>query len=176
VTGILAEHHLPVNVTLADAAPVMAACDAGLVTSGTATLQAVLAGMPHAVVYKLDKLSWWFAFNILKPLVMDKDLHVAIANVLAISQEKLPEGPIQELHAAGFSIHCLECRRPLLVPELLQDYATPESLASWLDQFRSSPELRSATLRGFGHIRAMLTPKPDGMTPGRVVLECLDGK
>ena len=59
----------------------MAACDCGLVTSGTATLQAALAEMPHAVIYVLDRFSWWLAIRILKPLVMDKDIHVAIANV-----------------------------------------------------------------------------------------------
>ena len=73
----------------------MAACDSGLVTSGTATLQAALAGMPHAVAYKLDQFTWLLAIKVLKPLVMDKDIHVAIANVLAINMEKQGKGTSQ---------------------------------------------------------------------------------
>ena len=94
VNEIVSTHEIPVRVQSADAAIVMAACDSGLVTSGTATLQAALAGMPHAVVYKLDRFTWLLAIKVLKPLVMDKDLHVAIANVLAINLEKQGEGPL----------------------------------------------------------------------------------
>ncbi len=50
-----------IEVHHAEASAIMAASDCGLVTSGTATLQAALAEMPHVVVYALDRLTWLFA-------------------------------------------------------------------------------------------------------------------
>jgi len=163
-----------VQVSSTEAARLMAACDSGLVTSGTATLQAALVGMPHAVAYKLDRFTWLLASKVLKPLVMDKDLHVAIGNVLAISREKEAAGPLQEMLQEGYHIPCLECGRPLFVPELLQDNASPGKLAQWLIRFRSEPPLREATIRGFQRLREMLTPEREDRTPAAVVLEFLD--
>ena len=129
VNEIVSQHRVPVVVQSSDTVQIMAACDSGLVTSGTATLQATLAGMPHAVAYKLDQFTWLLAIKVLKPLVMDKDIHVAIANVLAINMEKQGKGPLKEVEGGGFGINCRGCGRPLFVPELLQDNVTPENLA-----------------------------------------------
>jgi lipid-A-disaccharide synthase len=161
-----------VGVHPLEAARLMAASDSGLVTSGTATLQAALAGMPHAVIYKVDPFTWWFALRVLKPLVMEKDVHLAIANVLAIEKEK-EGGPIKELADAGFSIPCDECGRPLLVPELLQGAATPETLAEWLMRLRTEESLRQAMIRGFRQIRSMLEQPKDGRTAAGIVLDML---
>lgn len=158
VNDILAGHKLHVEVLSADAAQIMAASDCGLVTSGTATLQAALAGMPHAVVYIIDPYTWWLALNILKPLMMDKDLHLAIANVLAIDEQKRGSGPIVEMLQAGIEIPCLECGRPLFVPEILQDEATPEELAVWLTRFRHDDTFRLTMEKGFRQIREILSP------------------
>ncbi len=174
VEAILSEYPaVPVRVHDTEASLVMTACDCGLVTSGTATLQAALAEMPHAVVYVLDSLTWWFALRILKPLVMEKDIHVAIANVLAIHGESLGGGPIKELLDKGIQIACHECGRPLFVPELLQYNATPEKLAGWLERFTSDRSLRSATIRGFKQIREMLTPPAEHQTAARIVLDMI---
>lgn len=163
ITEILAECGERVEITSQPAAQVMAACDSGLVTSGTATLQAALVGLPHAVVYVLGRPSWLLATKLLKPLVMDKDLHVAIANVLAIHEESKEEGPIRTMLDAGFNIACLECGRPLLVPELLQHWAAPETMARWLKDFRTDRDLREAMKAGFRQIRSMLvSPRQQG--------------
>lgn len=176
VNDILSSFKLPVRVCGEEAWRVMGACDSGLVTSGTATLQAALVGLPHAVVYKLDKFSWLLATKILKPLVMDQDIHVAMANVLAIKSEKKGPGLISEMIQSGFQVDCKECGRPLLVPELLQGQASPANLAHWLIRFRSEDGLRSAMRRGFDQVRAMLTPKRNGPTPASVVNECLQAR
>ena len=176
VQDILSSYPIKVDVRSTDAFTVMAAADCGLVTSGTATLQAALAQMPHAVVYMLDGLTWWFALNVLKPLVMDRDIHVAIANVLAINKEKEGPGPIQEMLDAGIRIPCQECGRPLFVPELLQYEVTPENLAAWLTRFREEAPLREAMIRGFQQIRHMLNPSSVGQSAAAIVLEHLDGK
>lgn len=174
VGEILAGYDIPVRVHSAEAPRVMGACDAGLVTSGTATLQAALARMPHAVVYVVDKWTWHLAIKVLKPLVMDKDIHVAIANVLSIaSQKETNGGPIKEMLDAGCHIPCQECGRPLFVPEILQDHATPEFLAQWLLRFKEEEPLRNATLRGFDLLRGMLAPPKGDRNAAKIVLECL---
>ena len=174
VQDILSRYKVKVDVRSTDAFHLMAAADCGLVTSGTATLQAALAEMPHAVVYMLDALSWWFALNVLKPLVMDEDIHVAIANVLAINKEKEGHGPIQEMLDAGFKIPCQECGRPLFVPEILQYQATPENLAGWLTRFSQESALRAAMIRGFRQIRTMLDPATARQSAASIVIEYLD--
>lgn len=174
VENILAGYDIPVKVHAVEAPRVMGACDSGLVTSGTATLQAALARMPHVVVYILDRFTWLLAIRVLKPLVMDKDLHVAIANVLSIAAEKETHGgPIKEMLDAGHHIACQECGRPLFVPEVLQDHATPERLAEWLLRFKSDESLRAATLRGFDLLRGMLAPPEGDHNAAKIVLECL---
>jgi lipid-A-disaccharide synthase len=173
VEAILSEYKVPVTVHSAEAATIMAACDCGLVTSGTATLQAALAEMPHAVVYVLDRFSWWLAIRILKPLVMDKDIHVAMANVLAIHRDKIGDGPIKRMLENGFNIACNECGRPLFVPELLQHHATPRNLAKWLERFTSDQSLRRATIEGFKEIRKMLIPPAGDITAAKMVLEAI---
>ncbi|MGA9647319.1 MAG: lipid-A-disaccharide synthase [Candidatus Korobacteraceae bacterium] len=175
VMEIASQYEVPVVVQSAEASRIMAACDSGLVTSGTATLQAALAGLPHAVVYKLDRLSWLLAIKVLKPLVMDKDIHVAIANVLAINLEKQGKGPLCETTETGFGINCQECGRPLFVPELLQDNVTPENLAAWLMRFRSEQPLRDFMTRGFKEIRNTLTLSEERPNAARIVLDCIQG-
>jgi lipid-A-disaccharide synthase len=174
VEEIVSGHAVPVTVLPVEAAKVMAAAHCGLVTSGTATLQAALAEMPHVVVYMVDRVTWWLGLNVLKPLLMDKDIHLAIANVLAIKREKEGLGPIQEMLNAGFRIPCQECGRPLFVPEILQHHVTPENLAGWLIRLSSEPALREATGRGFRQIREMLTPPQETPSAAHVVLDLLD--
>lgn len=176
VHNILESYDIRVSVHNIEAARLMAACDSGLVTSGTATLQAALAGMPHVVAYKLDSFSWILASKILKPLVMEEDIHVAIANVLAIKSEKQGGGPIKEMIDSGYHVACQECGRPLFVPELLQDKASPENLAEWLVRFRSEDGLRAAMVRGFDQLRRMLEPEQPSLTPAAVIMECLQGR
>ena len=174
VKEILSQYAVRVEVHNAEAAAIMAASDCGLVTSGTATLQAALTGMPHAVVYALDRFTWLLASKVLKPLVMDKDVHVAIANVLAINDEKEGKGPIKLMLEAGHRITCQECGRPLFVPELLQNQATPAKMAKWLLQFRSDDSLRETMIRGFSWMRQSLNPSQSGRTAAETVLEFID--
>jgi lipid-A-disaccharide synthase len=173
VNEIVSQHEVRVTVQAVEAPRIMAACDSGLVTSGTATLQAALAGMPHAVVYKLDRLTWLLAIKVLKPLVMDKDIHVAIANVLAINLEKQGKGPLGRAKGEDFGITCQECGRPLFVPELLQDNVTPENLAAWLMRFRAEAPLRDYMTKGFKEIRNTLTLSEEWPSAARIILDCV---
>ncbi|MDF0730522.1 lipid-A-disaccharide synthase [Pseudomonas entomophila] len=90
---------LPLTLLDGQSHQALAACDAVLIASGTATLEALLYKRPMVVAYRLAGLTYW----ILKRMV--KSPYVSLPNLLA--------------------------QRPL-VPELLQDAATPEALASTL--------------------------------------------
>ena len=96
---MLVGRDLPVTLLDGQSHQALAACDAVLIASGTATLEALLYKRPMVVAYRLAPLTYW----ILKRMV--KSPYVSLPNLLA--------------------------QRPL-VPELLQDAATPEALAQAL--------------------------------------------
>lgn len=80
------------------------AADCAVVASGTATLEAALAGCPTVLVYRVGRLLGWFARMVIKGI-----RHVGLANIIA---EK-----------SG-----VECP----MPELLQDDFTEEAVVSHL--------------------------------------------
>ncbi len=96
---MLAGRDLPLTLLDGRSHQALAACDAVLIASGTATLEALLYKRPMVVAYRLAPLTYW----ILKRLV--KSPYVSLPNLLA---------------------------QRLLVPELLQDAATPDALAQTL--------------------------------------------
>ena len=87
----------------------MAAADAVLVASGTATLEAALLKRPMVITYKVSKLSYW----VLKRRAYQPFL--GLPNILAGEQ---------------------------VVPELIQDAATPESLCEALLTLIQDDEVR----------------------------------
>lgn len=99
VEQLLEGRDLPVTLLDGRSHVALAACDAVLIASGTATLEALLYKRPMVVAYRLAPVTYW----ILKRLV--KSPYVSLPNLLA---------------------------QRMLVPELLQDAATPEALAQAL--------------------------------------------
>jgi lipid-A-disaccharide synthase len=73
-----------VQLTDGDAVHALAACDAAAVCSGTATLEAALAGRPFVVVYRGNPLSWYLLFLFIRVE------HASIVNLLA-GREIVPE-------------------------------------------------------------------------------------
>lgn len=96
---MLAGRNLPLTLLDGQSHEALAACNAVLIASGTATLEALLYKRPMVVAYSVAPLT----FRILKRMV--KSPYVALPNLLA--------------------------QRPL-VPELLQEAATPEAMAQLL--------------------------------------------
>ncbi|PRA29362.1 lipid-A-disaccharide synthase [Pseudomonas poae] len=96
IETLLEGRHLPLTLLDGQSHLALAACDAVLIASGTATLEALLYKRPMVVAYRLAPLTFW----ILKRMV--KSPYISLPNLLA---------------------------QRLLVPELLQDDATPEALA-----------------------------------------------
>jgi lipid-A-disaccharide synthase len=90
---------LPVTLLDGQSHLALAACDAVLIASGTATLEALLYKRPMVVAYRVAPLTFW----ILKRMV--KSPYISLPNLLA---------------------------QRLLVPELLQEAATPQALVDTL--------------------------------------------
>ena len=96
---MLVGRDLPLTLLNGRSHEALAACDAVLIASGTATLEALLYKRPMVVAYKVAALT----YVILKRMV--KSPYISLPNLLA---------------------------ERLLVPELIQDAATAESLAQLL--------------------------------------------
>ena len=91
---------------------VLAACDATLIASGTATLEAALFKRPMVIAYRMGAMSWhWMRRKRLQPWV-------GLPNILS---------------------------GEFVVPEFLQDQATPQALADatmyWLDCKAADPSV-----------------------------------
>lgn len=96
---MLAGRDLPLTLLNGQSHVALAACDAVLIASGTATLEALLYKRPMIVAYRVAPLT----FKILSRMV--KSPYISLPNLLA---------------------------ERLLVPEMIQDAATPEALAQLL--------------------------------------------
>jgi lipid-A-disaccharide synthase len=114
---------LPVQVLFGHARLALQACDAAIVASGTATLEAALARCPMVITYRLNPLTY--------RMVMRKALlpYFGLPNIL-----------------------CGE----FVVPELLQDDATPANLAQALGNLLDSREARSRMRERFARLHASL--------------------
>ncbi len=107
---------LPLTLMTGNSHQAIAACDAALVASGTATLEVALFKKPMVISYRMNPASW----QILR--LMAYQPWVGLPNVMA---------------------------REFLVPELLQDRATPASLASALWAQISNDQNRQRLRRRF---------------------------
>lgn len=99
IEQMLVGRDLPLTLLNGRSHEALAACDAVLIASGTATLEALLYKRPMVVAYKVAPMT----YRILKRLV--SSAYISLPNLLA---------------------------ERLLVPELIQDAATPEALAQLL--------------------------------------------
>lgn len=104
----------------------LAACDVTLIASGTATLEAALFKRPMVIAYAMPA----FSYRLMR---RRRQLPwVGLPNVLCAPREWLQR-------PAGMSAHAFADRpdAPFVVPELIQDAATPPALArallEWLD-------------------------------------------
>lgn len=114
---------LPFKLMFGHAADAVAASDAVLVASGTATLETALVGRPMVIAYKMSPWSW----RLMKG--MRYLPWVGLPNILA---------------------------RRYVVPEFLQDDATPENLAQALGNLLADPVVRAGIERVFHDIHLLL--------------------
>jgi lipid-A-disaccharide synthase len=105
----LGKQELPIKMLFGHAQDALAACDAALVASGTATLEAALLKTPMAIAYRMSPWSW----QLMKR--MRYQPWVGLPNILA---------------------------GRFVVPEFLQDAATPERLADALGELATDEAKR----------------------------------
>lgn len=106
----------------------MAAADAVLLASGTASLEALLLKRPMVITYKLSRFSWWVASMVVN----------------------VPFAGLPNLLAGK-----------ALVPELLQDDATPEKLGGALLEYLEKPAKAELLKEEFRRIHGVLRNQAD---------------
>ena len=107
----------------------LAACDVTLIASGTATLEAALFKRPMVIAYAMPA----FSYRLMRK---KRQLPwVGLPNVLCAPREWLHR-------PAGMSAHDMADRTdaPFVVPELIQDAATPAALAQAVLDWLAAPE------------------------------------
>jgi len=119
---------LPVHLIDSNARQVMAASDAVLLASGTATLEAMMLKRPMVVAYRLARLTYWVAKRLVKLP------HIALPNLLAERR---------------------------LVPEFIQDEATPEALGAAVLQSIDDTARRQELIAAFDAIHTQLRQDAD---------------
>ncbi len=77
ISSLIRQQPVPVAVTEGRAYDVLRASDVALVTSGTATLETALMGVPMVIVYRLSALSYFIA-----RMIIDVD-HIGLVNIVA---------------------------------------------------------------------------------------------
>ncbi len=116
---------LDVHVLQGQAQRAMAAADAVLVASGTATLEALLLQRPMVVAYRLAPST----YRLVKWLRLVRLAHFSLPNLLA---------------------------GRALVPEFLQDEATPERLGAALIELLREPQAAARLEQAFSEVRLAL--------------------
>ncbi len=133
----------PIKITTGHAHTLMQRATAGLVCSGTATLEAAFFGLPYALVYKTA----WLTFAIGKRLVDVNAL--GIVNILNNYRLNPPSDPRLPASPA-----------PHVVREFIQDDATPEALATEATRLLVDDTARRNLVGEFENI--LTTLKPEG--------------
>lgn len=132
----------PVTITTGDAHSLMQRATAGLVCSGTATLEAAFFSLPYALVYKTA----WLTFEIGKRLVDVNAL--GIVNILNNYRLNPPADPRLPASPA-----------PHVVREFIQDDASPAALAAEAMRLLGHVDARESLQREFSQILTTLRPE-----------------
>lgn len=124
-----ARARLEFRISQGDAPVCMRAATAGLVKSGTSTLEAALMRCPHAVVYKTNLITEW----IFRFLIRYR-------------------GPVGLVNL----VYGWEPGRPFLVRELVAEKATPEGLVEETSRLLGDAEYRAHLAAGMEQVRARI--------------------
>ena len=139
IVELMAPQNQAISVTRGGAREILRRADAAVVASGTATLEAALAGCPTVLVYRVG---WFFAF--LARRLIKGVKHIGLANIIA---EK-----------AGV---------PCPMPELLQENFTADSVLQHLKPWLADEAANAAARRSLA--RSMSFLKSDGRAIGQIV-------
>lgn len=121
------------NVIMGGARELLRRADVAVVASGTASLEAALAGVPTVIVYKIGALTAAFLRHAIKGIK-----HVGLANIIA---EK-----------AG---------APCPLPELLQEDFTVANVKSYIDKWLDEPTERQKAVAALSDTMKLLVTDSD---------------
>lgn len=130
---------LPITIRHGNAHDLMQRATAGIVCSGTATLEAAYFGLPYCLIYKVA----WLTFEVGRRLVNVDGL--GIINILNNYRQNPPSDPRLPARPA-----------PHVVREFIQHFATPEALAAESLRLLNDPEARTRLAADTGAIVASL--------------------
>ena len=132
---------VPVKIVDGGVYDALRASDAAIVTSGTATLETGLMGVPMAIVYRMSKVSYFIG-----RLIIDVD-HVGLVNIIAGKR---------------------------LVPELIQQEATPQNMAVAISKMLRDPVYYKEITDGLAAVRVQLGDAGASARAAAVVLSLLE--
>ena len=124
---------------------VLAACDVTLIASGTATLEAALFKRPMVIAYAMPSISYRLMRR------MRQLPWIGLPNVLCAPRHWLHRPP--EIAPHDFADRS---DAPFVVPELVQDAATPQALASAVLDWLDAPEKISTVEQRFSALHEEL--------------------
>ena len=146
----------PVEIRQGNAHELMQRATAGIVCSGTATLEAAFFGLPYCLIYKTA----WLTFEIGKRLVDVNAL--GIVNILNNYRLNPPENPALPAKPA-----------PHLVREFIQNDATPEALAKESLRLLQSESTREELRSQLTAITSLLKAEGASERSATTLLRCL---
>lgn len=131
---------LKIRISKGDAADCLVAADAGVIKSGTSTLEAGLLKCPHLIVYQPSPISTWIYKNVVR-----YQGTVGLVNLVSEGERKAP-----------------------LVKELLCEEATAEQVSVELLKLLEDQGYRKEMIEGFKQLKATLEGKSSGESPSVV--------
>jgi lipid-A-disaccharide synthase len=147
---------LPIVIRSGTAHQLMQRACAGIVCSGTATLEAAFFGLPYCLVYRVA----WLTFEVGRRLV-DVDC-LGIINILNNYKENPPANPRLPAKPA-----------PHVVREFIQHFATPEALASEALRLLNDPQTRSRLVANVNEIVTTLEAEGATRRASQAILDAL---
>jgi lipid-A-disaccharide synthase len=146
----------PIVIRSGTAYDLMQRACAGIVCSGTATLEAAYFGLPYCLVYRVA----WLTFEVGRRLV-DVDC-LGIINILNNYKQNPPEDP-----------RLLARPAPHLVREFIQHLATPEALSEEALRLMNDPRARSRLVGSVSDVVATLEAEGAATRAAQTILAAL---
>jgi lipid-A-disaccharide synthase len=147
---------VPIAIRCGNAHDLMQRATAGIVCSGTATLEAAYFGLPYCLIYKVA----WLTFEVGRRLV-DVDC-LGIINILNNYRKNPPSDPRLPAKPA-----------PHVVREFIQHFATPSALAGEALRLLNDPAAREALVREEQELVSLLDGEGASRRAAQAVLDNL---
>jgi lipid-A-disaccharide synthase len=147
---------LPITIRSGTAHHLMQRACAGIVCSGTATLEAAFFGLPYCLVYRVA----WLTFEVGRHLVAVDCL--GIINILNNYKQNPPEDPRLPARSA-----------PHIVREFIQHLATPEALSAEALRLLNDPQARSDLVTSVNEIVSTLEADGAARRAAQAILDAL---